>query len=299
MDRFDAEECQPGDVVNSANTLPFFAERKLVLVEAVPWFGNAKKAETEEKPVRGLEILESYLQNPSPSTCLVMICDKVNKAKKLTKAVQKSGVIAEFVPLKGGAALSWLNDRLKSFGLTMTPDAQQQFLFYCDGSCGFAELELQKLACYLPSGGEITTELIENLVSRNQAANVFQLIDRVAEGKLEASLALLGELLLTENAFTLIPLLAGHFKTVLMVKNMAARGYNTKAMLDATGKSSAFVIEKAIRQGRKYTEEQLKKILEIWLQADIKLKTGVSASVNEVLETAIVQICYLSFNKHK
>jgi len=297
-DRFDGVTADPGEVVNAANMLPFFAERKLIVVEGAPWFGSGKATEGEDDTsAKNTDVLLEYLNDPSPASCVVFVCDKANKTRKLTKAVQKNGVLAEFVPLKGGAALVWLDDRLDELGLKMSEDVKKQFMFYCDNSCGFADLELKKLVAYAPEGGRVDAALIDELVSRNQAANVFKLIDFVAEAKAEKSLDVLKELLLTENAFTLIPLLSGHFRTMLIVKSMDARGNNTQAMLAATGKNSPFVIEKALRQAGRYTVDQLKRIMEIWLAADVKLKTGVTTSVEEVLETAILQICWLTAGK--
>ncbi|MGI5824100.1 MAG: DNA polymerase III subunit delta [Bacillota bacterium] len=303
LDKVDGNNTNLREIVGLCNMLPFFAEKKLILVENAHWFATAKKnsaaEENDDKPDEGSQIgiddMIAYLANPAPTTCLVFLAgEKVNKTKRLTKAVAKNGVLAEFLPLSNNDAVRWLDTVLAERRLQMNQEAKKQFLFNCGYSCAFAVRELDKLECYKGDNRRIGTKDIELLTAKNTTANIFQMIDKVAEGNLEKSLGLLHQLLLTENEYTIIPLLAGHFRTVLMAKNLKSRGYNLKMIMDITGKRSSFVIEKALRQGSRYTERQLKLVLEILLQADKKSKTGVSASVKEVLETAVIQICYLT-----
>ena len=305
LDRVDGNSVNLREIVNLANMLPFFAERKLILVENAHWFATAKKqangeeAETpDEKNQVGLEEMLEYLANPSPSTCLVFLAgEKINKNKKLSKAVAKYGVLAEFLPLSNNDAVRWLDTVLSDRGLQMDNEAKRLFLFDCGYSCSFAMRELDKLECYKADDRRITAADVELMVAKNTTANVFQMIDKVAEGNFEKSLELLHQLLLTESEYTIIPLLAGHFRTVLMTKNLKSRGYNMKMIMDLTGKRSSYVIEKSLRQGSKYSEQQLKLAMEILLQADKKIKMGIAAAVTEVLETAIIQICYLTNRK--
>lgn len=301
LDRVDGSAVNLREIVGLANMLPFFAEKKLILVENAAWFATAKKnsddGETavEESSQVGIDEMIDYLKNPSPTTCLVFIGgEKINKVKRLSKAVAQNGVLAEFAPLKNNDAVRWLDTVLADKKLVMRSDAKKQFLFNCGYSCSFAMQELDKLECYKAEDRQISLRDIDVLTCKNTTANIFQMIDKVAEGNLESSLEMLRQLLLTENEYTVIPLLAGHFRTVLMAKNLQSRGYSLKMIMDMTGKHSAFVIEKALRQARRYTERQLKLALEILLQADKKSKTGVAAGIKDVLETAVIQICYLT-----
>ena len=299
LDKVDGNNTNLREIVNLANMLPFFAERKLILVDNANWFANTKKTDGEEETVDdnqvGVDEMLEYLDNPSPTTCLVFLAgEKINKNKKIAKAVAKCGVLAEFVPLKNNDAVRWLDTILAERNLQMDNETKRLFLFDCGYSCNYAIQELTKLECYKGDDRRITANDVELLTVKNTTANVFQMIDKVAEGDLDKSLELLHQILLTENEYTIIPLLAGHFRTVLMAKNLNSRGYNQKMIMDITGKRSAFVIEKALRQGNKYSEKQLKLAMEILLKADEKMKMGLSGGIVEVLETAIIQICYLT-----
>lgn len=299
FDKIDGNCTDLREIAGFANMLPFFAEKKLILVNNAGWFGTVRKngdtADTAEDNQKGTDEMLEYLSNPSPATCLVFSAgEKINKAKKLVKAVAKCGVLAEFRPLNNNEAVRWLDTVLAERKLQMDNETKRLFLFDCGYSCGFAVKELDKLECYKGGESRITAEDVELMTAKNTTANVFQMIDKVAEGNLEKSLELLNLLLLTESEYTLIPLLAGHFRTVLMATNLKSRGYNMKMIMDMTGKRSSYVIEKALRQGRLYSEKQLKLAMEILLQADKKMKMGLAGGVKEILETAIIQICYLT-----
>lgn len=305
LDKVDGNSVNLREIVGLANMLPFFAEKKLIVVENAHWFATKKSSDSGDEDLKaeessniGADEMIAYLADPSPTTCLVFLAgEKINRNKKLVKAVAKNGVLAEFAPLNSNDAVRWLDSVLAERGLQMNNQSKKQFLFDCGYSCAFVIGELNKLECYKGDDCRITENDIELLTAKNTTSNIFQMIDKVAEGNLEKSLELLRQLLLTENEYTVIPLLVSHFRTVLMAKNLKARGYNTKMIMDITGKRSSFVIEKALRQGYRYTDRQLKLALEILLQADKKSKTGISANIKEVLETAIIQICYLTANQ--
>ncbi len=301
LTRLNGETVSLGELLCHANTMPFFTERKLIIVDNCPqgWFANRKKqAETADKEVEAAEPdlaeLLVYLQNPTPSSVVVFVAgESVNKAKKLCKAAAKCGVVQEFAALKGNNALLWLNELLRQNGCVMQAAAKQQLLLYCDYDCTLINNELAKLSVYAAGQAEISRQDVEAVVSSNATASIFNLIDFVADGNLAQSLRALEQVTLSEAPESVLPRLADHFQTLFIVKGMQQHGYTVKEIMAATGKGHPFVIEKAGRQAGKYTEKKLQKALETLLTADKKFKSGVS-DIMDAIETAIIQICLLS-----
>jgi DNA polymerase-3 subunit delta len=297
LERLNAENLSIGELLSRANTLPFFTARKLIIVDNCPWFANKKKdsgEQEEEKPAPDFDELLKYLQNPSETTVLVFIGDEsVNKAKKLTKAVAKCGVVQEFSALKGNAAVLWLDELLHEKRCKMSASAKQQLLLNCDYNCTLINNELEKLSIYAADEPEISQQDVKNIVSSNTTASIFNLVDYVADGNLAQSMRALEQVVLNDKPESIIPRLADHFETVYIVKVMQQQGYTTKEIMAATGKSFPFMINKAGQQAAKYSEQRLQKALETLLTADKKFKSGVS-DVMDAIETAIIQICLLS-----
>ncbi|MCX4265819.1 MAG: DNA polymerase III subunit delta [Firmicutes bacterium] len=297
LTRLNAETASLTELLGHANTLPFFTERKLIIVDNCPWFANRKKAsETEEteNAEPDLQELLTYLQNPAETTVLVFLAgESINKVKKLCKAAAKCGVVQEFAALKGNNAVLWLDGLLRQKGCNMQAAAKQQLLLYCDYDCTLINNELEKLSVYAAGQPEITKADVEAVVSSNVQASIFNLIDFVATGNLAQSLHALEQVVLNEAPESVLPRLADHFQTLYIVKGMQQHGYTVKEIMAASGKAHPFVIEKAGRQAAKYTEKKLQKALETLLTADKKFKSGIS-DIMDAIETAIIQICLLS-----
>ena len=64
---YDLEEAYLEDVVEDARTLPFFGERKVLLIKS-PLFLTSK-----EKLEQNIKILEEYIGEPSPFSILVLL----------------------------------------------------------------------------------------------------------------------------------------------------------------------------------------------------------------------------------
>lgn len=301
LERVDALSASPNQIVSHANTMPFFASQKLLIVDNATYFANAKKSKNTEADGKGeekensadTENLLAYLENPSDTTVLLFIAgESINKAKKLTKAAAKVGTVKDFAPLKGNAAQNWLDTLLADTDKNMDFGAKQQLLLACDYNCTMINGELDKLISYVGGARTISLNDVDAIVSSNSTVNVFNLVDAVAAGDLDTALSALEQITLLEPAETIIPRLADHFQTLAITKVMQRQGYSTKEIMSAAGKSHPFVIEKAGRQAKGYSEKKLSRILETLLAADRKSKTGV-ATTKVAIETAMLQICLM------
>lgn len=304
LERINCENTSISELTASANTPPFFAERKLIIAENCPWFTNQKKSkstdttEDDTAAAPDMDALIDYCKDPSPTTVVIFIAgETVNKVRKAYKAAAKSGEVKEFTALKGNSAVLWLDELLRDCSKKMSTAAKQQLLLYCDYNCTMVSNELNKLCVYTWGREEITLSDVEDIVSSNQTASIFNLTDYIVAGDFNKALRSLEQVVLNDAPESIIPRLADHFQTLYIVKQMQRQGYNTREMLAATGKSHPFVIEKAGKQAGRYTEAQLKRALETLLTADRKFKTGVSDIIG-ALETAILQICVMTSGKN-
>jgi DNA polymerase III subunit delta len=82
---FFGNESKGVDIVDVAQTLPMFAERRAVLV---------KRAELLKADA--LENLLPYIKNPNKSTCLVLTGSKIDQRKKFFLELKKHGELVEY-----------------------------------------------------------------------------------------------------------------------------------------------------------------------------------------------------------
>ncbi len=108
-----ADETPPGQVVLDAQTLPFLAERRVILVR------NAERYNTES----GAGPLLDYLADPNESTMLLLVANKIDKRTKFFKACQKAGEVVEVPALVHGDVVQWAQQEFGARGRSVERDA--------------------------------------------------------------------------------------------------------------------------------------------------------------------------------
>lgn len=109
---FHADETRAEAIVGEAQTLPFLAERRVILVRSAEKF-----AESSGEP------LVAYLENPADFTVLLLIAAKVDKRTKFYKACDKMGVVVECPMLDDRSMPAWVRAEAKARGMSMDADA--------------------------------------------------------------------------------------------------------------------------------------------------------------------------------
>src|SRR5690606_11051070 len=136
------------DIVGNAKRFPMMAEKQVVIVKE------------SQHLARTIENLTSYAEQPQPSTVLV-ICykyGKLDKRKKLYKAIQKTGVIYESKKLYENQVADWIRMVLKSKGYGIIFKAANLLVEFLGTDLGKIDKELEKLCLVVPKGLEINPE---------------------------------------------------------------------------------------------------------------------------------------------
>jgi len=153
------------EVISNAKRYPMMAEKQVVIV---------KEAQDLS---RTIENLVSYAENPQPTTILV-ICYKYKKLdarKKLSKAIQKNGVLFESKKLYENQIPDWIRRVLAGKGYTITPKASQMLTEFLGNDLGKVNNELEKLQLILAPGEQITPQIIEENIGISKDFNNFEL----------------------------------------------------------------------------------------------------------------------------
>lgn len=120
------------EIVSNAKRYPMMAERQLVII---------KEAQDLS---RSIEKLESYAENPQPTSVLVFCYKykKIDKRKKLYKTISKTGVIFESKRLYENQIAGWIQNTLKSRDYTISPKAAQMLVEFLGMDLGKIDNEL-------------------------------------------------------------------------------------------------------------------------------------------------------------
>ncbi len=159
------------DIVGTAKRYPMMAERQVVIV---------KEAQDLTKTI---DKLESYADNPMPSTVLV-ICYKyktLDKRKKVTKLLAKNGLVYESKKLYENQVGLWITRVLQGKGYTIEPKANAMLVEFLGTDLSKINNELEKLQIILPKGSQITAKSIEENIGFSKDFNVFELRKSLGE----------------------------------------------------------------------------------------------------------------------
>ncbi|KAA2286275.1 DNA polymerase III subunit delta [Arenimonas fontis] len=138
----------------------------------------------------GSEALREYCDAPPPDTVLLVTCQDWSKAHagKWSEAIARVGHFVPVWPLKTHELGDWLQRRLRSRGLLVTPDAVQRLADRVEGNLLAAAQEVDKLALLAtgsgrgPSARAMDADTLERLVADSSRFDVFKLADAALAG---------------------------------------------------------------------------------------------------------------------
>ena len=159
------------DIVGNAKRYPMMAEYQVVIVK-----------EAQELS-RTIDKLESYAENPQPTTILVF-CYKyktLDKRKKLTKTIEKNGVLFESKKLYENQVGNWITQTLTSSSYKIEPKANAMLVEFLGTDLSKVNNELDKLKIILPQGTLINAEHIETNIGISKDYNVFEFRNALGE----------------------------------------------------------------------------------------------------------------------
>lgn len=159
------------DVVSNAKRYPMMADRQVVIVK-----------EAQELS-RTIEKLESYIENPQPTTVLVFAYKykTLDKRKKITKLLEKHGVVYESKKLYENQVGDWIKRVLSGKKYAIEPKAAAMLVEFLGTDLSRINNELEKLTIILPEGSTITPAVIEENIGISKDYNVFELRKALGE----------------------------------------------------------------------------------------------------------------------
>jgi len=159
------------DIISTSKRYPMMAERQVVIV---------KEAQDLS---RTIDKLESYAEKPMLTTVLVL-CYKyktLDKRKKTTKLLAKSGVVYESKKLYENQVGDWIKRVLAGKKYSIEPKASAMLVEFLGTDLSKINNELEKLQIILPKGSTITPKDIEENIGFSKDFNVFELRKALGE----------------------------------------------------------------------------------------------------------------------
>lgn len=250
------------EIIDLAETLPFFAERRLIVLEDTGFFKNATAD------------LADYIKEMPETTAMIFVESEVDKRGKLFKAVQSKGRAVELGRQDENTLLRWIMGSVKKEGKQITEATIRHFLTKVGTDMENIQKELEKLFCYVLEKETITTEDVETICTTHITNQIFNMVDAVADKKQREALGYYYDLLaLKEPAMRILALFTRQFKLLLEVKVLTKQGFDRKDVASKTG-VPPFAVGKYQDQAKRFSQKELRGILEESADIDEGVKTG-------------------------
>ncbi|HJT55611.1 MAG TPA: DNA polymerase III subunit delta [Ktedonobacteraceae bacterium] len=233
---------------------------------------KSAKSNTESRAGFEKGLAEYVPLLPDSTVLIVLVDEELSASNALLKAAQEHGKVVQCTLPKGAAVKTWIENRAKSIGVKITPEAASMLADYIGNQLRMLANELDKLATYVGSKAIIDVEHVRKLSPQVQEARVFDLTDALAERNRKKALDLLHNLLTDgEPPLRLISTITSQVRSLLLVKELVSDGLRVSQIVAATG-MAPFVAEKAVRQIGKFSVPQLEAVYRQLLATDAALK---------------------------
>ena len=259
---YEGKNINPKEIIDLAETLPFFAERRVILIENSGFLKGT------------CEDLADYLVAPSESTCFIFVEEEVDKRSKLYKTINKIGKVVEFGEQNEDLLIRWIVGRLRKENKNITRDVLQLFMDKTGSDMGNIDRELEKLICYAMDKDVIEAEDVEAVTTEQITNRIFEMVNAIAEHEQKKALDLYYDLLtLKEPPMRILFLITRQFQILLNVKDMSGKGFDQGTIASKVG-IPPFAVRKNQAQARGFSKEQLKQALVDGVELEEAVKTG-------------------------
>jgi DNA polymerase-3 subunit delta len=262
------------DLVSLATAFPMMAERRVVVVR------EFEKTSEKEK-------LEPYLQDPLPSTLLLLVCAKPDFRQKIYKLLEQKGVCVESRRLSEDEIASWISKRASKAGKSISADAAGLLQSYIGSSLREASNELEKLFLFSEGRDAVSVEDVKSVVALSKEYSIFDLQRAIGSGDASLAQTVLTSMLSSgESVVGIIAMLTKYFQKVMLVQELSARG-TSEFQLTSRLRLSPARVREYVGAARRFPARHLQRCFRALLEADEQIKTSTGGTQYTVMDAML------------
>lgn len=259
---FEGKGLDVGELISLADTMPFFAERRLIVVEDSGLFKSAQ------------DELVNYLPDMPESTSLIFVESEVDKRGRMFKKVKELGYAVEMERQNLSQLAKWSAGILAKEGRKITGSTMDLFLSRTGDDMENIRMELEKLICYTIGRDVVTDRDVEAITTVRVTNKIFDMVTAIVNRQTKRAMDLYEDLLtLKEPPMRILFLIARQFNQLLLVKEMMGKGMD-KGGIASKIKVPPFVAGKMMPQAKTFTREQILSYVGQCVEVEEAVKTG-------------------------
>jgi len=285
VEDFRGEEVDLAAVADACQTPPFLADRRVVIARDVGRWS------TEE-----IRPLLAYLEDPIPTTALVLAGGGGQTAPKLVATVKEKGHVVA-TSINSRDTKGWVRDRLRNAPVRLDAAAEALVVSHLGEDVTRLRSLIDVLVAAFGEGCRLGAADVEPHLGAAGSVTPWELTDAIDEGRTEVALALLHRMLGAGERHPLVVLttLHRHAQSMLRVSSphIATEAQAAAALGIGSGRST-YPAKKALASARRLGPPAVAESVSLVADAELYLKGTQEWPGELVLEVLVARLCRLS-----
>jgi len=271
----------PAPIMDAAETMPFMAERRLVVVEESGLFASGRKDDSES--------MANFIAHIPESTVVIFVEKDVDKRGRLYKRVNEHGLVVEAKMPKETDLADWAVKLCASLGARLPKSTAMYLIRTAPTDMSLLYNEIAKLAAYKPGAEPITNADVDAVCTKSLEAKIFDLMRAIGNKDPKRAAALYANLIAAkESPLMVLTMLARQFRFYLQCAHLAP----AMSQKDIAAKLALhpFAVREFVEGSRNFSRAAMLTALENCLETDFAIKSGQIGDVLGV-EVLIIKTC--------
>jgi DNA polymerase-3 subunit delta len=282
--RFEARLTNDTDLNNAVNSMPFLAEKRLVIL--------ANPSQNYSTPDARKKFM-AFLENV-PSTTLLVMNESVEY-----KEAEKHWLVKWSAKNEGAKSEALMAPRAKEMtGWILAEAKRQNGEIHPAAAAKLAEMvgeeprqaaqEIAKLLTYVNWARPITVPDVEAVSVNTAEVDIFAFVDSLAAGSGQQSQSMLHKMLEDQDAFAIFPMIIRQFRLLIQAREIVDQRGMVQDVIEALH-VHPFVAEKTFKQANRFPMKSLEAIYRRLLKMDEAAKTS-AVPLDLSLEMFVVEL---------
>lgn len=282
------------EILSLARQFPMMGDKQVIIVKEAQ---DLRLNEPEAKA------LETYIENPVPSTVLVFAHKhkKLDSRKKVTKLLDKNNALFLSESIRDNNLPKWIADECISLGIKTAPNISHLLAEYLGNDLSRIANELNKLKIILKPGQILDGKIIEDHIGISKEYNVFELQKALGTKNANAAFKIahfMGKNPKNNPFVMMLSSLYNYFSNVIVYHTMSGQPQQTIA---AQMGVHPYFLKDYAESARLYPLKHATRVISVLREFDMKGKGlgAVNMSEAELIKELVYKIIHIDKIKMK
>lgn len=269
--RMSGEKLDIDAIINNCETIPFMSDYRVLEV----YRANFLRDKNKEDKGKDIEPLRDYVKNIPPYTILIMYYvfeDDREKPGSRIKKLEKVCEVVKVDKLKGMGFQAKVKEIFDEKGKSIGKAELSYFCSIIENNMSIVENEIEKLILYTGHRA-ITRDDIIKMAPYEKESDIFNLVSYLSDRNIKGAIDTLNQLIYRgEKPPKILSMIERQFKLLFAIRVKIGKGVKKDDIVKEY-RLNPFIAEKMITQSKRFSEEALRRNLELCLETEVEIKS--------------------------